>query len=145
MDLATHLGAEQTTHYDTFVRTTLTIDDSLAEALKARARSGGRSFGLVANETVRIGLMTGEKPAERRERFRVASARRRFLPGADPLMLNQVLDEVETDACLERPYGGNRSRSSPASISTDSRPQQIIHAHCVAKILQYVPPRAATR
>ena len=109
MDLATHLGAEQTTHYDTFVRTTLTIDDRLAEALKARARSSGGSFRLVVNETVRIGLMTGEKPPERRERFRSASARRRFLAGADPLMLNQVLDEVEADAYLERPHGGSRS------------------------------------
>ena len=91
------------------MRTTLTIDDDLAEALKARARSSGRSFKAVVNEAVRIGLMTGEKPPERRRRFRVASARRGFLPGVDPLKLNQLLDELETDAYLERPHRGGRS------------------------------------
>ena len=54
------------------MRTTLTIDDDLAEALKARARNSGKSFKSVVNEAMRIGLMTGEKPSERRERFQVA-------------------------------------------------------------------------
>ena len=90
------------------MRTTLTIDDDLAEALKARARNSGKSFKSVVNETMRIGLMTGEKPSERRERFQVASARRGFLPGVDPLKLNQLLDELEIDAYLERPHGENQ-------------------------------------
>ena len=87
------------------MRTTLTIDDDLAAELKARARSTGKSFKAVVNEVMRSGLMTGEKPVPSREPFRVASAPRGFLPGVDPLKLNQLVDELETERFLERPHG----------------------------------------
>lgn len=87
------------------MRTTLTIDDDIAAALKARARDTDKSFKAVVNEVMRIGLMTGEKPVPHREPFRVASAPRGFLPGIDPLKLNQLLDEIETERFLERPLG----------------------------------------
>ena len=38
----------------------------------------------------------------------VASARRGFLPGIDPLKLNQLVDELEMDEFLERPHGRGR-------------------------------------
>ncbi len=93
------------------MRTTLTIDDDLATALKALARDSGKTFKAVVNEVMRRGLMTGEKPIPAREPFRVASARRGFLPGIDPLKLNQLVDELEMDEFLERPHGRAREHS----------------------------------
>lgn len=87
------------------MRTTLTIDDDLAAAMKRSARRSGRSFKAVVNEAIRRGLSTGEKPPGSREPFRVLSAPRGFLPGVDPLKLNQLVDELEVDGFLERSHG----------------------------------------
>ena len=65
----------------------------------------------MVNEVMRRGLMSGEKPAPDREPFTVASARRGFLPGIDPLKLNQLVDELEVDEFLERPHGRDREPS----------------------------------
>ena len=70
-------------------------------ALKALARSSGKTFSAVVNEVIRKGLMTGEKPVVDREPFTVDSVRCGFLPGIDPLKLNQLVDELEVDEFLE--------------------------------------------
>ena len=88
------------------MRTTLTIDDDLARALKRSAQRSGKSFKAIVNEAIRRGLSTGEKPACR-ERFRVLSAQRGFLPGIDPLKLNQLVDDLAVDGFLERSHGRN--------------------------------------
>ena len=87
------------------MRTTLTIDDDLALALKDLARHSGKSFKAVVNEVVRNGLTVGEKPPTDREPYQVVAARRGFLPGIDPLKLNQLVDELEVDAFMGRPHG----------------------------------------
>lgn len=89
------------------MRTTLTIDDDLAAALKRSAQRSGKPFKAIVNEAIRRGLSTGEKPENRRERFLVLSARRGFLPGVDPLKLNQLVDDLEVDGFLERSHGRN--------------------------------------
>ena len=89
------------------MRTTLTIDDDLLAALKKLAHDSGKPFKHVVNATLRCGLATGAKPLRPRPRFRVASAPRGFRPGLDPLKLNQLVDELETEAFLE-------SRHEPA-------------------------------
>lgn len=90
------------------MRTTLTIDDDLAAALKASAHSNGMTFKAVVNDTIRRGLSTGDKPMGKRERFRVISAPRGFLPGVDPLKLNQLIDELEVDGFLTQSHGPDR-------------------------------------
>ena len=87
------------------MRTTLTIGDDGATALKALARNSGKTFKAVVNEVMRRGLMTGEKPVPDREPFKVESVRCGFLPGFDPLKLNQLVDELEVDGFLERLHG----------------------------------------
>jgi hypothetical protein len=80
------------------VRTTLTLDDDLAEALDRLARREGRSFKHVVNETLRRGLVTGARPAESgRDAFAVQPEACGFLPGIDPLRLNQLVDQMEID------------------------------------------------
>ena len=56
------------------MRTTLTIDDDIAQALKDLSRERGGTFKAVANEVLRRGLTTGEKPPAAREPFQVRSA-----------------------------------------------------------------------
>jgi hypothetical protein len=80
------------------MRTTLTLDDDLAEALARMARREDRSFKDVVNDTLRRGLLTGERPAESaRPAFVVHPEACGFLPGVDPLRLNQLVDEMEVD------------------------------------------------
>lgn len=80
------------------MRTTLTLDDDLAEALARMARRDDRSFKEVVNETLRRGLLTGERPAEPgRSAFAVHPEACGFLPGVDPLRLNQIVDQMELD------------------------------------------------
>lgn len=88
------------------MRTTLTIDDDLATALKDRARDGRQSFKAVVNEVIRVGLTADEKPITGRVPFKVVSSRRGFLPGIDPLKLNQLVDELEVDDFLQETHSG---------------------------------------
>jgi hypothetical protein len=48
------------------MRTTLSLDDDLAETLNRKARHSGRSFKEVVNVAIRRGLALGEPPAETR-------------------------------------------------------------------------------
>lgn len=79
------------------MRTTLTIDDDLIQALKDLAHQRGISFKVLVNETLRRGLSAGEQPRASAEPFRVRSAPRGFRPGIDPMKLNQLADELETE------------------------------------------------
>lgn len=88
------------------MRTTLTIDDDVAQALKELSRERGSSFKLVVNDVLRRGLTTGEKPPASRERFRVESARRGFRVGIDLLKLNQLADELESERFQSRKHRG---------------------------------------
>ena len=87
------------------MRTTLTIDDDILSALKDHARATGRSFKDVVNEVMRNGLTAGAKPLAGRPRFKVISSRRGFLPGIDPLKLNQIVDELEVEGFLRGEHG----------------------------------------
>ncbi len=86
------------------MRTTLTIDDDVAQALRDLSRKRGTSFKAVVNEVLRRGLTTGEKPAAIREPFRVKSAPRGFRAGIDPLKLNQLADELEIERFMAQSH-----------------------------------------
>ena len=84
------------------MRTTMTLDDDVARALKELSRQREASFKEVVNEVLRRGLATGEELPAAGEPFRVPSARRGFRPGVDPLKLNQLADELETERFVAR-------------------------------------------
>ncbi len=86
------------------MRTTLTIDDDVAQALKDLSRKRGTSFKAVVNEVLRRGLTTGEKPTAAHEPFRVRSAPRGFRAGIDPLKLNQLADELEIERFMAQSH-----------------------------------------
>ena len=80
------------------MRTTLTLDDDLAEALNRAARLSGRSFKAVVNETLRRGLAQSGSDAAGLEPFVVEPQSCGWMPGIDPLKLNQLLDGLEIEA-----------------------------------------------
>ena len=83
------------------MRTTLTLDDDLADALKERARLLDKPFKQVVNDTLRRGL----SPAaiqEDRPVFVVKPNHSGFKPGIDPLRLNQLNDELEVEDFLRK-------------------------------------------
>ncbi len=82
------------------MRTTLTLDDDIADALKDRARHLDQPFKQVVNEVLRRGL--GPVAAEPREPYRVRPHSSGFAPGVDLLRLNQFADEREVEAYLEK-------------------------------------------
>jgi len=88
----------------TRMRTTLTLDEDVAQALQQLASAQGSSFKDTVNGVLRRGLGSGEKPGPERTPFRVQSAPRGFRPGIDPLKLNQLADELASEAFLERDH-----------------------------------------
>ena len=74
------------------MRTTLTLDDDLAAALKEQARRADQSFNQVVNDTLRRGL--SPVLAEAESGYVVRAHRSGFRPGVDPLRLNQINDQV---------------------------------------------------
>jgi hypothetical protein len=84
------------------MRTTLTLDDDLAEALNRSARLSGRSFKEVVNAAIRRGLVTGDHPADAgTEPFVVQPQACGLMPGIDPLRLNQLVDQLAVERFME--------------------------------------------
>jgi photosystem II stability/assembly factor-like uncharacterized protein len=77
------------------MRTTLTLDDDVAARLRELAHRRGLSFKQVVNSVLRRGLGAQEGCAEGGRPFQVEVFRSRFRPGADPLKLNRVNDDLE--------------------------------------------------
>jgi hypothetical protein len=74
------------------MRTTLTLDDDVAEKLKAESRRAGRPFKEIVNETLRAGL-TGGRVASRRQAFTITA---RDLGNLGPgLSLDNVAELIE--------------------------------------------------
>ena len=82
------------------MRTTLTLDDDVADFLREQAQLQNKPFKQMVNDTLRRGM----SPAVREDRpvFRVTPLRGGFRPGVDPLRLNQLNDELETQAFIGR-------------------------------------------
>jgi hypothetical protein len=80
-----------------FMRTTLTIDDDVADLLSRRARELGLPFKDIVNQTLRAGL--GEEAKQRQHPVpKVIPHAFGFRPGIDLDKLNQLADELEAEA-----------------------------------------------
>jgi plasmid stability protein len=77
------------------VRTTITLDQDVAERLKVEARRSGRSFKEIVNELLRLGLTL------RRQRKPLRS----FTVQARPLGLRPGLDYDRTSELIEHLEG----------------------------------------
>ena len=92
------------------MRTTLTLDDDVARALKQQAKQAAESFRDVVNSVLRRGLATMTAPARKQKRFVVRPHKMGgFMPGVDPLKLNRISDELETERFLRVTETGRSS------------------------------------
>jgi len=79
------------------MRTTLTIDDRIAKALKALAHRSGKPFKRVVNDTLQAGLAAGEAPAKARP-YRVTPVSLGGpMPGIDLTKALRLADALEDD------------------------------------------------
>lgn len=91
-----HLDIITRTHHDVPMRTTLTLDEDVADFLKAQSRLQDKPFKQVVNEVLRRGMAPGSQgPAMLR--FRIVPNCSGVVPGVDPLRLNQLNDRLEAD------------------------------------------------
>jgi len=76
------------------MRTTLTLDDDVAQKLKRVAHQRKVPFKQVVNDLLRRGL-AAQEIVPRGRRFRIQTFASPFRPGIDPRRLNQLVDELE--------------------------------------------------
>jgi hypothetical protein len=82
------------------MRTTLSLDDDLAERLRQAAARDGKPFKETVNETLRAGLGLRDKPARRRSKVPLLTFRSRLKAGIDENRLNQLADQLEVESFL---------------------------------------------
>jgi hypothetical protein len=86
------------------MRTTIALDDDLAEKLQAIAHKRKESFRKIVNETLRRGLSAQAPRVTPSTPFRADTFQSAFRPGVDPQRLNQLVDDLE----VERESGRHR-------------------------------------
>ena len=84
------------------MRTTLTLDDDVADSLREQARLLNVPFKRIVNDALRRGISPG---VQERQVFRVSPLSGGFRPGVDLLKLNQLNDELEADSFTVRDTG----------------------------------------
>lgn len=82
------------------MRTTVTLDPDVARFLREEAHRSGRAFKEVLNDFLRR-AMRGDAPRAARS-FKVQPHRTKLAPGIDPGRLNQLADELEDEALVQR-------------------------------------------
>lgn len=83
------------------MRITLTLEDDVAEAIRERRRKGAGSLKQIVNSLLRAGLRAESKPPPARA-YRTQPQALHLRTGLDSRRLDQLADELETDAWRER-------------------------------------------
>jgi hypothetical protein len=86
--------------HDAIMRTTLTIDDEIADRLRQEMALGKRPLKAIVNEALRRGL--GLESVKKPKPYRVKPHASPFLPGVDAGRLNQLVDDLEAEAFLAK-------------------------------------------
>lgn len=76
------------------MRTTLTLDDELADKLKLEAARSGRTFKETVNDSIRLGLKAA-RAAREMPRFQVRPRDLKPKPGVDFENVSALLEEAE--------------------------------------------------
>ena len=78
------------------MRTTLTLDDDVAEKLRSLAERRRATFKETVNDVLRRGLTMQQSP-RKRTKFRVRTFSSALRSGIDPVRLNQLVDDLEVE------------------------------------------------
>jgi len=95
------------------MRTTLTLDDDVAEKLRQLARGSGRSLKAVVNDALRRGLSTGAKPLQESPPFKVRARAGGFRAGIDIGKLNQLVDDLDLERFGDRVVNDSADNDRP--------------------------------
>jgi predicted transcriptional regulator len=83
------------------MRTTLTLDPDVARMLEEEAHRQRKPFKHVVNEAIRRGL-TPRAPGRHAARYQVRPHKTTLRPGIDDAALNQLADELEDEAIIDK-------------------------------------------
>lgn len=84
------------------MRTTVTLDTDVAASLKELAHERRLSFKAALNTVLRQGLASPASGTRRARKFVVEPHDGEFRPGLDLGKLNQLADQLDTDAFVEK-------------------------------------------
>ena len=88
------------------MRTTLTIDNDIADYLREQSRLHEKSFKQVVNETLRRG-MSPLADAKARKPFKVRPVPGGFAPGVDPDNPKAFLNQLDDEYFAKKLAGGS--------------------------------------
>lgn len=77
------------------MRTTLTLDEDVAQKLKAEVRKSGRSLKQTVNLALRKGLDAFSAAPAKKKRFRIKARNLGTMPGVNYLKTSDMLDWVD--------------------------------------------------
>lgn len=97
-----HLDSNWCEHHDVYMRTTVTLDPDVAASLTEFAHERRLSFKAALNTVLRQGLSSPESGARRARKFVVEPHDGEFRPGLDLGKLNQLADQLDTEAFVEK-------------------------------------------
>jgi hypothetical protein len=83
------------------MRTTVTLDDDVANELKKRAKRSEKSFKQELNDSLRLAFSLSRSSTVRQKRFRVRPHRSAFRTGVDIMKLNQLVDQLDAERSQE--------------------------------------------
>ena len=83
------------------MRTTLTIEPDVARRIEKEIRRTRKTLKAVINDALKAGFAMSGKP-DALPPFKVEAHNFGFHAGIDPDRMNQLADELETDAILEK-------------------------------------------
>lgn len=83
------------------MRTTLTLDDDVADFIEEKSRAQNKSLDQVVNETIRLRMGQAAESIDTHE-FRVKPNKSGFVEGVDTVRLNQVLDDMDVEEFLAK-------------------------------------------
>ena len=84
------------------MRTTITLDDDIAQVLERESKAKRVSFKEIVNSTLRRGLVAGSMSAISLPKVEFRPFGGGLLPGLDADRMNQLNDELEVEAFREK-------------------------------------------
>ena len=84
------------------MRTTLTLDDDVADKLEQLSKRNKLPFRRVVNDVLRAGLSARLPRQAEKAPFEIRPFRSAFKTGIDPAKLNQLLDELDAQRSVAK-------------------------------------------
>ena len=88
-------------------KTTVEFDEDVADFLNEECRRQNKPIGQIVNEVVRRQMPPAGASEKDHKPYRVQPFEGGFAPGVDPTKINQLYDQLEIDAFIEKENRSN--------------------------------------